>query len=142
MWSLGRNVIQKGLRYVYVCLRISHKYLFLHTLFFLIKYCRKLNMYIEVSCFILFLIHISIIGYYQLYPTETSTRLSERKLDDLDFPVLFKICLNPAFNEDKIKGHRTLFSMSRLEMINIYLYLHINKVLHPCHHHRHLQSSV
>ena len=69
-------------------------------------------MYIEVSCFLLFLIHISIIGYYQLYPTETSTRLSERKLDDLDFPVLFKICLNPAFNEDKIKevGYYSLWS--------------------------------
>ena len=76
-------------------------------------YFRKLNMYyMEVSCFLLFLIHISIIGYYQLYPTETSTKLSERKLDDLDFPVLFKICLNPAFNEDKIKevGYYSLWS--------------------------------
>ena len=69
-------------------------------------------MYIEISCFLLFLIHISIIGYYQLYPTETSTRLSERKLDDLDFPVLFKICLNPAFNENYIKevGYYSLWS--------------------------------
>ena len=68
--------------------------------------------YIEVSCFLLFLIHISIIGYYQLYPPETSTRLSERKLDDLDFPILFKICLNPGFDEDKIKevGYYSLWS--------------------------------
>merc|ERR1711994_458129 len=40
------------------------------------------------------------------------TKLSERKLDDLDFPVLIKICLNPAFNEDKIKevGYYSLWS--------------------------------
>ena len=95
-----------------LCMFTNITQIFVSTLFFKIKYCRKLNMYIEVSCFILFLIHISIIGYYQLYPTETSTRLSERKLDDLDFPVLFKICLNPAFNEDNIKevGYYSLWS--------------------------------
>ena len=66
----------------------------------------------EIICFITFLIHISFIGYYELFPMETSTRFSERKLDAIDFPILFKICINPAFDEEKLQqfGYSSLWS--------------------------------
>ena len=54
-------------------------------------------------CFISFLTHTFIIGYYEVYPSETTTRFIKRRLDLIEFPVLFKVCLNPAFDEDKFR---------------------------------------
>ena len=58
-----------------------------------------------------FLTHVLVFTYHQLFPQKTSSRLEERKLDDVDFPILFKICLNPAFDLQKLKdvGYRSLW---------------------------------
>ena len=50
-----------------------------------------------------FLTHVLVFTYHQLFPQKTSSRLEERKLDDVDFPILFKICLNPAYDLQKLK---------------------------------------
>ena len=70
-----------------------------------------MHYYFKIICFITFLTHISFIGYYELFPMETSTRFSERKLDAIDFPILFKICINPAFDDEKLKqfGYSSLW---------------------------------
>ena len=50
-----------------------------------------------------FLTHVLVFTYHQLFPQKTSSRLEERKLDDIEFPILFKICLNPAYDLQKLK---------------------------------------
>ena len=45
-----------------------------------------------------FLIHIGFIGFNQLNPSETFTKYQETLLDNIDFPIIFKICLKPALN--------------------------------------------
>ena len=58
-----------------------------------------------------FLTHVLVFTYHQLFPQKTSSRLEERKLDDIEFPILFKICLNPAYDLQKLKdvGYRSLW---------------------------------
>ena len=45
-----------------------------------------------------FLLHVGFIGFYQLNPSETFTKYQETPLDQIDFPIIFKICLKPALN--------------------------------------------
>ena len=54
------------------------------------------------TCFSLaFLIQVFIIVDDLLNPTETTTSIEEKKLEEL--PILFKICINPGFNIDKVR---------------------------------------
>ena len=59
---------------------------------------------IHVVTILGFLTHVLVFTYHQLFPQKTSSRLEERKLDDIEFPILFKICLNPAFDLQKLKN--------------------------------------
>ena len=43
-------------------------------------------------------VHVFFIGLNQLNPTETHTTLETKLLDHLEFPILFKICINPPVN--------------------------------------------
>ena len=45
-----------------------------------------------------FLLHVGFIGFNQLNPSETFTKYQETPLDQIDFPIIFKICLKPALN--------------------------------------------
>ena len=58
---------------------------------------------LQIVCYIAFTIHAIINLYITLNPQETVLRFEPRNLDDIEFPVVFKICLNPAFKIDKIK---------------------------------------
>ena len=53
---------------------------------------------IQASCFIAFTLQIVIIANNQINPSQTISHLEERSLDSIEFPVLFKICIKPAFN--------------------------------------------
>ena len=59
---------------------------------------------IHVVTILGFLTHVLVFTYHELFPQKTSSRLEERKLDDIEFPILFKICLNPAFDLQKLKN--------------------------------------
>ena len=58
----------------------------------------------KIVCAILLLIHVSWILYYEIFPTETFTRIEEIKLKDIEFPVYFKICLTPGFNITELRN--------------------------------------
>ena len=58
--------------------------------------CFKMSL--KLVGFLCYLVHMYFIFYNQILPAETFTRLEERHLDDIEFPVIFKICVTPALN--------------------------------------------
>ena len=58
---------------------------------------------LPITCFIFFLVHSAIIGWQQLFPSETFNHVREKKLDDIEFPSIFKICINPSANLTELK---------------------------------------
>ena len=48
--------------------------------------------YINVFFSIIFLIHISSIGYYTLYPEVPEIVVSKKNLNDIEFPMTFRLC--------------------------------------------------
>ena len=53
---------------------------------------------LNVGCLLAFIIQMSILTYYQIHPSQTVTSTVRKNLSDVDFPVLFKICIKPGFN--------------------------------------------
>ena len=43
-------------------------------------------------------VHILFIGHNQLNPSETVTTLHNKPLDQIEFPLVFKICIIPPLN--------------------------------------------
>ena len=43
------------------------------------------------------------IGLHNLNPDETTTRFEARKLDDIEFPVVFRICIYTSLNTDELR---------------------------------------
>ena len=68
-------------------------------------------MIIKLTGFICYLVHMYFILHNQLYPEETFTRMEERHLDDIKFPVIFKICVTPALNTSVLSaaGYRNIW---------------------------------
>ena len=58
----------------------------------------KLKILLKLVGSFSFLIHIGFIGFNQLNPSETFTKYQETLLDNIDFPIIFKICLKPSLN--------------------------------------------
>ena len=53
---------------------------------------------IHSVCFIAYAIHLCILGQIQIHPPQTKTTIELRKLENIEFPVNFKICVKPGFN--------------------------------------------
>ena len=62
------------------------------------------KLLIKLVGYICYLVHMYFIFYNQVFPSETFTRLEERHLDDIDFPVIFKLCVTPALNVTELKS--------------------------------------
>ena len=43
-----------------------------------------------------------VLAVSQITPSQTVSHLEERRLDDIEFPVLFKICIKPAFHTSEL----------------------------------------
>ena len=41
--------------------------------------------------------------YDWVYPSQKTTDVTEKKLDDIEFPIIFKICIKPGFNNTAFK---------------------------------------
>ena len=54
------------------------------------------KLLIKLVGFICYLVHMYFIFYNQVFPSETFTRLVEKQLDHIEFPVIFKLCVTPA----------------------------------------------
>ena len=62
--------------------------------------------------FIAFICHVCIMAYLHLNPAFKETHFEERKLDKMDFPVVFKICFKPGFDVEKLEevGYGSVYS--------------------------------
>ena len=58
---------------------------------------------LNIGCLVAFTIQISLLTYNQVNPTQTVTSTVRKNLSDMDFPVLFKICIKPGFNTTALK---------------------------------------
>ena len=68
----------------------------------LTKFCpttsAKFKILLKLVGSLSFLLHVGFIGFNQLNPSETFTKYQETPLDQIDFPIIFKICLKPSLN--------------------------------------------
>ena len=63
-----------------------------------------LNKHIlKVYCSLIFFGHVLFIGLHNLNPDETITRFEARKLDDIEFPVVFRICIYSSLKKDELR---------------------------------------
>ena len=53
---------------------------------------------IHSTCVVAFIIQFGIVLNGFIYPSMTNTVVHENNLQELDFPLVFKICVQPAFN--------------------------------------------
>ena len=53
-----------------------------------------------------------ILGRNQIFPSETVSHLEETSLNSIQFPVLFKICIKPAFNMQELNkaGYESIWA--------------------------------
>ena len=58
---------------------------------------------LNVGCFIAFTIQMGLLAYDQMNPTQTVISTVRKNRSDIDFPVLFKICIKPGFNTTALK---------------------------------------
>ena len=58
---------------------------------------------INILCILAFLVQISLITYGYLVPDKTHTFSYKQDLHQMEFPVLFKICVVPGFNDSQLK---------------------------------------
>ena len=69
------------------------------------------KLLIKLAGFICYLVHMYFIFYHQVYPSETFTRMVEKPLYDIQFPLIFKLCVTPALNVSELKsaGYRNIW---------------------------------
>ena len=69
------------------------------------------KLIIKLVGFICYLVHMYFIFYNQVFPSETFTRMVERQLNDIEFPVIFKLCVTPALNVGELKpaGYKNIW---------------------------------
>ena len=65
---------------------------------------------INTACFVALGAQMFIIGKSQLYPLHTINYMEEKSFDSVNFPVIFKICIKPAFNDEEL--YKTGYSSS------------------------------
>jgi hypothetical protein len=67
-----------------------------------------LSVLLNTCCIIAFLVQISFITYGYIKPERPITETFRQDLDEMEFPVVFKVCVIPAFNDSAVKkeGYR------------------------------------
>ena len=58
---------------------------------------------VNLACFIAFTVQFGNVFTGYMWPKHTNTHMEEKKLLDIDFPVIFKICVRPGFNNTVIE---------------------------------------
>ena len=59
----------------------------------------------NICCIIAFMVQALIITLNYLHPNQTTTDTFRHDLVEMDFPVIFKICVVPGFNDSEVKRH-------------------------------------
>ena len=62
---------------------------------------KNMNSLVVISNLVIFffcLVHISLNGYYILYPELPEIKITNRKLEDIEFPLSLKVCVSEISN--------------------------------------------
>jgi hypothetical protein len=59
-------------------------------------------LFIYFGCFIAFMCQLFSLIHSYVHPSQTVTRVEKKDLNDIPFPVLFKICIKPGFDGDAL----------------------------------------
>ena len=76
---------------------------------------------IRVGCLLAFLTQISILIYDMINPTRTLTATQKVDFADIEFPLVFKVCIKPGYNETELRklGYRnSLAYLAGMSMFN------------------------
>ena len=69
-----------------------------------------MNLVLITACFV----HLCYLGYYVLYPEFPTFTVYQKDLQDIDFPLTFRLCINePNNGSERFKrvGYRTYASL-------------------------------
>ena len=71
-------------------------------------FSRNYLLLANLACFVGFCCQFGSVLHTYLHPTQPIITVTERNLEDSDFPILFKICFDPSFNTSEIEdaGYR------------------------------------
>ena len=61
--------------------------------------CFKPVFLLYSSCFGLFVLQMSLLIHSRLHPEKTISSTEQRKLREIPFPVVFRVCIKPAYNQ-------------------------------------------
>ena len=75
-------------------------------------FSRNYLLLANLACLIGFCFQFGNVLDTYVHPTQTTITMTERNLQDDDFPLLFKICFNPSFNVSAVEeaGYTSFFS--------------------------------
>ena len=60
-------------------------------------------LFIKIFCYLACGIQVVLLIVEQISPTQTETKVKEVKIEEIEFPVIFKICFKNSFDLDKLK---------------------------------------
>ena len=70
-----------------------------------LAWLRDPRLYIYIGCLIPFFLQtFHLYDQYYVHPTFTDTRIVQTSLQDIDFPAIFKICIQPGFDLTELKN--------------------------------------
>ena len=62
-----------------------------------------LRRLINLGCFIAFIVQFSCLIFEQIEPTGTEVFREQKELQEIEFPIIFRLCFKNAFDLDEIK---------------------------------------
>ena len=86
--------------------------------------CLRPVYLLYLSCFCLFVLQMGLLIHSRLHPEKTISSTELKKLGEIPFPAIFRICLKPAYNETFLRqaGYVTawdLFTGSQMTQCKI-----------------------
>ena len=64
----------------------------------MLKNMKSLVIILNLVIFFFCLVHVSLNGYYILYPELPDIKITNRKLEDIEFPLSLKVCVSEISN--------------------------------------------
>ena len=80
---------------------------------------------IRLFCFVAFFYQTYTLINGMINPSETLISMQERNLSDIRFPLIFKICIKPGFNETEVMnlGYSTSWSEAKKDLLYLVQYM-------------------
>ena len=60
---------------------------------------------INVACLVIFIVQALELVIQYRNPEFTTTSVEYTRLDEIEFPILFRVCVNPGFKSDKLSQY-------------------------------------